>query len=58
MNEYCISDTNLAFKVSFTGLETKPGPITATPMFMVYDADGSDRQIMFTLPGQSWTIKE
>ena len=42
------------YKVTFTGLDTLEGKVTAVPTFIVYDATGA---IMMTLEGQPWNLK-
>ncbi len=54
MDKYVVKPSSQAFKAVFTGLDTKEGPITAVPMFIVYDSDGRP---MFTLSGSTWTLK-
>ena len=54
INKYTADVAKLALKMTFTGLDSVDGSVTAIPKFVVYDANGA---IMMTLSGEQWTLK-
>ena len=54
MLELYAQNPSQEYRITFTGLDDVDGSVTATPTFIVYDANGA---IMMTLAGSEWQIK-
>ena len=53
LSEYA-KKPSLAYSITFTGLDTLEGSVTAVPTFLVRDPNGA---VMMTLAGSAWTLK-
>ena len=49
-----VAGNNKAYRITFTDLDSVESSVTATPMFIVYDANGA---VMMTLEGVPWQVK-
>lgn len=55
MNRYAVDPAAKMITLTFSNLDSVSGPLTATPMFIVYDGNCAE---MMAAAGDSWTIKE